>query len=113
MIEKPTFHWIQASCAMSSDQVMFELVGGLGNQIFQVATAFSHAKRHGKKLKLAKNLHCARPTYWDTWLSSWNEMNIGYIRITDDMTQNDTVFTESSASYAPIPSNTRIARGYF
>lgn len=54
--------------------VEINLMGGLGNQLFQIATAYAYALDHGYTLKLpdARELTIGRtrPTYWNTPLLS-------------------------------------------
>jgi hypothetical protein len=54
--------------------VEINLMGGLGNQLFQIATAYAYATDHGYTLKLpdARKLTIgrSRPTYWNTPLLS-------------------------------------------
>lgn len=55
--------------------VSVSLKGGLGNQMFQIATACAYAKRTGAELRLLrkKPQPDSRPAmYWDSVLSKWN-----------------------------------------
>ena len=49
--------------------VSITLMGGLGNQLFQIAAGYTHARRHGALFRL---LDCpsqgGRPSYWETLL---------------------------------------------
>lgn len=49
--------------------------GGLGNQIFQLAVAYTYAKDTGRKLEIAKKktYDDGRATYWDTYLHRFKE----------------------------------------
>lgn len=54
--------------------VCVNLQGGLGNQMFQIATAYALAKRTGSELQIRREkLHAdSRPQqYWDSILSAW------------------------------------------
>ena len=43
--------------------------GGLGNQLFQIAAAYSYAKKEGGTLQILHKVHNGdRPVYWDTIL---------------------------------------------
>ncbi len=56
-------------------KVSVSIKGGLGNQMFQIATAYAFAKRVGAELILPKEkIHPdSRPQkYWDTALSGWS-----------------------------------------
>jgi hypothetical protein len=50
--------------------VSVQLMGGLGNQLFQVAAAWSHARRTGSRLLFptTKAVSDGRPLYWDSVL---------------------------------------------
>ena len=44
-------------------------MGGLGNQLFQIATAYAYAKRNGGRLQIVRTTSNGnRPLYWDTLL---------------------------------------------
>jgi hypothetical protein len=47
-----------------------QLMGGLGNQLFQIATAYAYAKRHGLNLILPKSweTRADRQPLWDSYL---------------------------------------------
>jgi Glycosyl transferase family 11 len=48
-----------------------ELMGGLGNQLFQIFATISYAMKHRQPFKfLYKDFLHDRPTYWNTFLSS-------------------------------------------
>ena len=50
--------------------VSINITGGLGNQLFQLATAYSYAKKEGGTLQVIHKLHCDdRPVYWDSLLA--------------------------------------------
>lgn len=48
--------------------VTVRLMGGLGNQMFQIATAYAYARQHGARLVLPvrKDEEDGRPLYWST-----------------------------------------------
>lgn len=50
--------------------VSVRIMGGLGNQLFQIATAYAHARKHNYRLvlPLKKQEEDRRPLYWDTLL---------------------------------------------
>lgn len=68
---------------MHTEYVTTELNGGLGNQMFEIATAYAYARTHGKKLvldqsqeKVSLKSDNPRSTYWSTmfaWTSNNNE----------------------------------------
>ena len=52
--------------------VTVPLIGGLGNQMFEIATAYAYARREGGKLLLQYINHCGkRPVYWDSFFASF------------------------------------------
>jgi hypothetical protein len=55
---------------MTSNIVSVNIMGGLGNQMFQLATAYSYAKKYNGNLKIARNKreNDGRPLYWDSIL---------------------------------------------
>lgn len=47
--------------------VYIDVTGGLGNQLFQIATAYAYAKKEGGQLVIYKREHNGnRPVYWDS-----------------------------------------------
>jgi hypothetical protein len=61
---------------MSSPPIVaIDVMGGLGNQIFQIATAYAYAKRNNGKLmiKKLKREPDGRPLYWDSILRGFTE----------------------------------------
>ena len=61
------------------------LMGGLGNQLFQIATAYAYAKKHGIELLLVRDWDCQadRPPVWKGYLDSnkWNTCSRGEFHI--------------------------------
>jgi len=56
---------------ISPTVVSVGLLGGLGNQLFQVAAAYAYAKKHGATFQLSPSpTNGTRTWYWDTLLSS-------------------------------------------
>ena len=51
-----------------------QVMGGLGNQLFQIFTALAYSLKHDIRLLLPKNKHdeIKRPSYWDTFLKELN-----------------------------------------
>lgn len=51
--------------------VSVNIMGGLGNQLFQIAAAYNFSRVHGFKLEILKILNNGnRPVYWDSILKS-------------------------------------------
>jgi hypothetical protein len=47
------------------------LMGGLGNQMFQIAAAYAYARREGGTLRIHRQSRCGeRPVYWDTFFAA-------------------------------------------
>ena len=78
-----------------TDLVSVHLQGGLGNQLFQVATAYAYARRNQKKLVLdhATTSTAPRPTYFDTIL----------LWVTDGEMKTSTSLAEQAFAFAPLP----------
>lgn len=55
--------------------VSVNIMGGLGNQMFQLATAYSYARKNNGNLKVLRNKRESdgRPLYWDSFLSRFNK----------------------------------------
>lgn len=83
--------------------VTVHLMGGLGNQLFQIATAYAYAKDNGLELALPSNWSDRpdRPTVWSTYLdiSQWNNI-IGSDQYTRAPWQ---IISERGFEYSPIP----------
>jgi hypothetical protein len=82
------------------------LKGGLGNQLFQVATGYAHAKRNGYELQLAAVPSGQRQiTYWHSWL--WKMIKCISPPIFGEL------YAETTTRYEPIPASARTIRGAF
>lgn len=111
-LEKPVVERSEKSnmSEKSNGFVTVEMMGGLGNQLFQIATAYSYAKTHNKTLILdhrQKQLG-NRHTYFDT-VYSWVQDSADIKR------KNWHKIAEPHFHYAPIPDhfgNIRL-NGYF
>ena len=55
--------------------VSVNIMGGLGNQMFQLATAYAYARKNNGNLKVLRNKRESdgRPLYWDSFLSKFNK----------------------------------------
>ena len=77
-------------------------MGGLGNQLFQIATAYAYAKRYSMKLLLPRTWETRedRPPIWDNYLdpATWTF-------IPRDMHElaNWTIIAEKGFAYNPLP----------
>lgn len=70
------------------------LMGGLGNQLFQIAAGVSYSMRTGRRLVISSETEGGRPTYWNSFLENcakyigpkaakkiWNEPHFHYREI--------------------------------
>lgn len=81
--------------------VFVNCLGGLGNQIFQIANGFVYAKKYNKSFFLSKSwngLSKERPSYWDSVLQSCKD-NL----CEKDEFKNSTLYKESKFNYSLIP----------
>lgn len=84
-----------------------QLMGGLGNQLFQIATAYAHSKRHGYQLQISPTTNCKRGIYWDSFYPKC----IPYR--TSDTYTSAVRYSEPHFRYAKIPSSAKNIFGYF
>jgi hypothetical protein len=93
--------------------VTVKLMGGLGNQLFQIATAWAYAKQHGGRLMLAptKEVEDGRPMYWSSIFQRFRHF------LADATTVVKPVHWEPAATeYAAIPAPSSLGmrlQGYF
>ncbi len=90
-----------------TDLVSVQLQGGLGNQLFQIATAYAYSRRTDKKLVAdhATTSTAPRPTYFDT-IFPW---------VADEEMKDSTEVAERAFAFAPlsvVPGNVLLT-GYF
>lgn len=91
-----------------ADHCYVQLMGGLGNQMFQAAAAYAHCKRTGKTLKISQRSQGAtgyKPTYWDTYLSG--------LKASVSARKSGITWQEPGFAYTPIPANAQVLQGYF
>ena len=87
-----------------------QLIGGLGNQLFEIAAAYAYCRRYGYTLKLSPNTsHGHRTTtYWDTLLTACKPyISQSPIRITTPL------WREPHFHYHAIPPGAHSLFGYF
>jgi hypothetical protein len=82
-----------------------QLIGGLCNQLFQVAAGYAHSKRNGLRLRISKSVQF-KPAYWGSWLHKF----IGHA---SSPIQVGPIWQESAFHYEPIPSRARYLHGFF
>lgn len=83
------------------------LVGGLGNQMFQIAAAYAYCKRQGLRLVIAADTGGIpkRPVYWDSFLTNCKR----YI----GSASPGPLWREPSFSYTEILRGASVLQGYF
>jgi len=93
--------------------VTVQIMGGLGNQLFQIATAYAHARRNGATLRLERRKREAdgRDTYWNSLLENvqpylTDEKLTGFVRYQEPRGATKYVSV-------PIPSGNQELYGYF
>lgn len=60
---------VEENSKMSKPIVSVNIMGGLGNQLFQIASAYAYAKKENAELKIIHKLENGnRPVYWNTLL---------------------------------------------
>jgi hypothetical protein len=99
---------------MSNDKpnVSVNIMGGLGNQMFQVAAAYAYSKKHNGNLTIEKNKrnHDGRPLYWDSVLRNFKDYLVN--SISDNLDQwRETQATEFNL-IPSLPSNGIYLNGY-
>ena len=90
------------------DYCYVQLMGGLGNQMFQVAAAYAHCRRSGKTLKISQRSMGAtgyKPTYWDTYMRD--------LKANVSARKSGVSWKEPSFAYTPIPAETQVLAGYY
>lgn len=88
-----------------------ELMGGLGNQLFQIFTTISYAMKHRQPFKfLYKDFLGNRPTYWNTFLKSLKTFTI---KQRPTMTVIKETGFEFQIIQDPVQSEDSTLKGYF
>jgi hypothetical protein len=93
--------------------IVVNVMGGLGNQMFQIAAAWSAARACHATVLLPKYKESddGRSTYWDSVLHRW-----AHFVTTDTVFGTRHHFEKSATEYTPIPVDTNdalIVHGYF
>lgn len=81
--------------------VSVNIIGGLGNQMFQLAGGYAYSKKYNGVLKILRNKRESdgRPLYWDSILSKFNKYLVDKLP-SELINWNETAATE----YSIIPS---------
>jgi hypothetical protein len=82
-----------------------QLIGGLCNQLFQVAAGYAHCKRNGLQLRISKSVQF-KPAYWGSWLHRFIENANAPLNLSP-------VWQEHCFHYEPIPESARYLHGFF
>ena len=79
---------------MENPIVSVNIQGGLGNQMFQLATAYAYAKKYNGTLQIIKNkkYYDGRPLYWDSVLQRFQKY------LVDSLPNNLTEWFETEAT---------------
>ena len=95
---------VQYKCDLSYRPIIaVSVMGGLGNQMFQIAAAYAHAKRTGNRLQLLREKKWldGRSTYWDSTLSRFSSY------LVDSLPDLDTVREPLPTVYYALPAETK------
>ncbi len=93
--------------------ISVNIMGGLGNQMFQLAAAYAYSKKYKCKLSILRNklTYDKRPLYWDSILKKWENY------LVDSIPNTLSMWNEQGATkYAPIPiapTNGLYLKGYY
>jgi len=92
--------------------VSVNIMGGLGNQLFQIAAAYAYARQTGGRFLLFKKKDNGnRPVYWDTLLYKIQPYLVPYLAH-DSMTQWNESLATMYKEIGPLPSNGIFLKGY-
>lgn len=87
-----------------------KLMGGLGNQLFQIFTCMNHALKHGYEYTFTNELKLTsgtiRPTYWNSLLTELKDY-------TCSLSNNWSVFYEQNSCTLPEFKDNTMLFGYF
>jgi hypothetical protein len=92
--------------------VSVNIMGGLGNQMFQLATAYAYSRKHNGRLQILKNKRedDGRPLYWNSILKKFTKY------IVDNIPHYLEEWNEIGATeytlIPPLPSNGIFLKGY-
>lgn len=111
--------WMQFPCILAgrlpvmldnrfTDKVSYvKLIGGLGNQLFQIAAAYAHGQKGSARLRLSEDVDSGngRPSYYKTFLHNCRPF-IG-------PTPAIPFYKEPHFHYQPIPAEAQFIYGYY
>jgi hypothetical protein len=96
--------------------ISVDLMGGLGNQLFQIFTTIAYAIRHGEQFVFQNcewlPIGTLRPTYWNTLLNGLKPFLTAKSNICPSIFD---IYRENGFTYVPLPTFTRNIKlhGYF
>lgn len=93
--------------------ISVNIIGGLGNQMFQLASAYAYAKNYKYKLSILRNklAYDGRALYWDNILKKWDRYLVNSIPNTLSIWRE-----QIATKYIPIPkspANGLYLQGYY
>lgn len=84
-----------------------QLMGGLGNQLFEIATAYAHSQRNGFDLKISPTTNCKRGVYWESFYPKCIPYRNTIINT------NIASYSEPHFHYTELPAHANNLIGYF
>jgi hypothetical protein len=95
-------------------ECFIQLVGGLGNQLFQIAATWAHCKRNGLRLKMSHGTHGGRDTFWSTYTHNFVQYTKASMNQRSPMMIiKRCIWKEPSFAYTQIPAGARSVFGFF
>lgn len=92
---------------MATHSCFVHLMGGLGNQLFEIAAGYAHARKSGRVLQLADRPSCHRPAYWTTFLHKLAD------KVVKTPPTGIRLWREPHFHYTEIPGSATGIYGYF
>jgi hypothetical protein len=100
---------------MENKMITVHLMGGLGNQMFQLFAAAAHARNQGAQLVIPPFVQGGRPTYWDSLFTSFKHLVAQQDPLALRFLTSFPLYKEPAFHYSPLPPmTTNLAlHGYF
>jgi hypothetical protein len=93
----------------SSSFCFIQMMGGLGNQMFEIATCYAHARRTGRTPIFSGRTNCKRSTYWTSFLHRCS----GFVAEQQAALTGGCHWHEPHFRYHTIPADVTSLGGYF
>jgi hypothetical protein len=91
--------------------ISVNIIGGLGNQLFQIATAYAYSRKENGRLKILKKKDNGnRPLYWDTILKKINPYLVENIQESFENWYED--YPNIYKDIGPLSNNGKYLNGY-